>query len=172
MSALTVEATPPAIPVLPRVVNSASEVLVNLFCDKALPYPISSAILGFFYGKTITFTLCSTAQMVIWHYLTPYTIELLFINKHSNWSSRFIGKTLTYGTGILGSYYLAEKVIKLIPNYISWGKERIEEENKKPFLIRQAVYISFATYLPITIVNVALIFATMLLTLKNRASAQ
>jgi hypothetical protein len=169
MSTLTVEATPPAIPVLSRVVNSASEVLTNLFFDKALPYPICSAVLGSFYGKTITFTLCSTAQMLIWNYLTPYTIELLFINKHSNGSSRFIGKTLTYGTGILGSYYLTEKVMKLIPTHISWGKERVEEENKKPFSIMQAVYMSGATYIPITIVNGALLFLTVLLKFKKQS---
>ncbi len=139
MSTLTVEAAPPAIPVLPRVVNSASSVLADLLVEKALPYPIIGAVVGSFYDKTITFSLCSSMQMLIWHYLTPYTIGLLFINKHSDFSSCLIGKTLTYGTGILGSYFLTKKMMELIPKHTSFVKEKIEEENKKPFLIRQAV---------------------------------
>jgi hypothetical protein len=131
------------IPALPRLVNSASSVLVKLFWDKALPYPISGAALGYFHEKTITFALCSTMQGLIWNYLTPYTIDALFRNKYSNSSSKVIGDALTYATGILGSYYLTKNLTERIAQHFP-SAVKIAEENKKPFLKRHAVYLSLA----------------------------
>lgn len=167
MSTLTVADAPP-IPALPRFVNSASSVIVDLFLEKALPYPICGAALGYFYDKPITFSLCSTTQMVIWNYLTPYTIGLLFINKHSNFSSNLIGHTLTYGTGILGSYYLTKKLLEVIPQRVA-GQERIVKENEKPFLIRQAVYLSVASLSPLLVLRAALSVTGALLNLMKKS---
>lgn len=139
MSTLTVADVPP-IPALPRL-NSASPVLVNSFFDKALPYPICGAALGYFHEKTITFALCSTLQGLIWSYLTPYTIGSLFINKHSNGPSKLIGHALTYATGILGSYYLTKNLTERIAQHFP-SAVMIAEENKKPLLMRHAVYLS------------------------------
>jgi hypothetical protein len=161
MSALTVEANPQAIPILPRLLNSASSALVHLFMDKALPYPICGAVVGSFYDKPVTFGLCSSIQMLIWHYVTPYTIELVFINKYSNSSSWLIGKTLTYGTGILGSYYLTKKLTGLIAHYFP-SQKMITEENKEPFLKKYAVYSSFVAHAPTALYLAA--YATLFVT--------
>ena len=152
MSNLAVPANQPTIPVLTSFVNSASPPLVNLFFTTVLPYPITGAALGYFFEKPITFALCSSMQALIWQYFTPYTVDLLFDNNHSNFSSKLIGATLTYSTGILGSYYLTKyltpKIAQRFPSV-----EQLAEENKKPLLKRYVICLSFATWAPCAIVT-------------------
>jgi len=152
------------VPILPSLVNSASSALVGLFFAKLLPYPISGAALGYLKGKTITFTLCSTIQCLIWNYLTPYTIDAIFYNKNSNGSSKLIGGSLTYAAGIFGSYYLTKSLTPLIAQRFP-SVEAIKEESKEPFLKRHAVYLSFIPFA----YTVTLLVAAVLLSPKKNS---
>lgn len=63
-----------------------------------------------------------------------------------------VDHTLTYGTGILGSYYLTKKLLEVIAQRVA-GQEKIAKENEKPFLIRQAVYLSVVSFSPLLVLG-------------------
>lgn len=128
-------------------VNSITKGLVKMVAFSIIPSIFVGGLAGNQDNKPITFIVCLTMQELFWRYVSPLTLEPIFMNPQSNLYSRSVGLIIGYSANLAGSLYLTRYLMtqgsKHFPSEIC--KKMLQDETKephKPLLKRYAFFLS------------------------------